>query len=165
MQNDFTIENFHHFDGVRHADYSPNVGDIVNVINDITGIDNAGNTYTVAGSGWFSKNVAQIVAIGNDMVTIDDGSASSPIVIVHPPIDAFESASSANQLLFKPTVITRELVSGTTEVADKIVKTSTSVANGVIDFASKIGSNISWIIIVAVLIGGLILYSNLKRAL
>jgi len=158
MQNDYSLEHFHHFDGVNHADYQPQVGDIVNILNPITGIDNAGNSYTLKGSGFWEDNVAQIQAIGNDTITIDDKTDHSPIVIVHPPSGAFELASWLNTKLFKPysTIVT---------VSGNVVTGVENAALTASNLVKNIGSNLSWIIIVAVIIGAIIIFSKLKKAL
>ena len=159
MTTDYTVDRFHHYDGViHHADYNPQVGDIVNVVNDIVGIDNKGNAYKLTGSTFWSDNVAQIQAIGNDTITIDDKTDHSPVVIVHAPLGAFEPANFLNAKLFKP-------YSTTVKVVDNVATGIESAATTTSELIKGIGSHLSWFIVAAIVIGGLLLFSNLKKAL
>lgn len=156
--NTFEIERFHHFDGVRHIDYTPQVGDIVNVVNDIVGIDTNGNAYTLNGSNFWKDNVVQIIAVGDDTMTVDDQTSSSPVVIVHAPIGAFEDASYFNKKFFKPYVTTTKVIDNVVTGVENAATVASSLING-------IGSHITAIIVVAVIIGALVLYANFKKAL
>jgi len=158
MQNDYTLESFHHFDGVNHADYTPNIGDVVNVLTEMVGIDKDGHPYTLAASGWLSKNVVQIEGNSNDVITLNDGTASSPIKIVHAPANAFEPANFINAYAFKPYTVSRAVISNVAQGVESAATTTSNLIKG-------IGQNLSWIIIVAVIIGALILFVNLKKAL
>lgn len=156
--NTFEVERFHHYDGVHNLDSQINPGDVVNVIKDMVGIDVNGNTYTLKTGSFFTPNVVMISSIGNDMVTLNDGTPNSPIVIVHPPDDGFEPANFINEKLFSPYVTATNVVHNVVTGVENAATTTGNLING-------IGSHLSWIILAAVLIGGLLLWSNLKKVL
>ena len=168
--DDYDASDFHHFDGLirtNHADgYIPNVGDVVDIVNDIVGIDNTGNPYTLKAGGFFTQNVCQVTAItqdsdGNIDITLDDGTSSSPIVVIEANPANFSSANFINSALFKP-------YSGTVKAAGNVATAASNVVTGIGNAASGLGSavgsigkNFNVIIIVVVIIGAVVLWNKL----
>lgn len=166
--NTYEISRFHEYDGVHHADYTPNVGDIVDVDEDIHGVDKNGNPYTITASGFWNKNVVQLMSpVGSDgSVTLNDGSDASPIAITDATPTSFSLANELNQLLFKPAVISSNIYTKTIDtagtVANTVLETTQRAVTSTGSFLSGLAGNIKWILIAAVVIGVIVLFSKAK---
>jgi len=166
--NTYEIERFHHFDGVHHADGLFNVGDIVDVEEPLTGIDKNGNVYHVDASGWFTKNVVQLMTTIDDSghVTINDGTSNSPIVVTNATPDSFSPASWLNRLAFKPYVVTTTVVGQVIDTGSKVVTSVVDTAGNVVsettDLVSGISKNLKWIFIAALVLGAIYAASKFK---
>jgi len=166
--NTYEIERFHCYDGVRHADAVFNVGDIVDVEEPLVGVDKNGDVYHVDPSGFFTKNVVQLMTVVDDSghVTINDGTSNSPIVITNATPTSFSSANFLNEALFKPyvvaTTVSGQIIDTGSKVVTSVVDTAGNVVTQTTDLLSGLSKNLKWILIAVAIVVALYAISKAK---
>jgi len=167
--SEHSLERFHYYDGIRYADgASFNVGDIVDVEEPLQGIDKNGSVYNLDASGFFTKNVVQLLTTidSSGNVTVNDGTANSPIAIHNATDTSFSPANILNRMLFKPytitTTVANKVIDTTGQVANTVVDTASNVVQSTGSFLSGLSKNLNWILLAVVVIGAIYLIRKFK---